>query len=450
MFAKQAPTNPGRHAHVSGWGTFVALTVALSCLGCGGERESFQDQVARCAQLSGAKASKLEGLRTEVARIESVGETPLALSSPAISQAEQDGSNAALMLRAALNDATRLQLLPKLDDCLPEGRFVFKPKQIERARSLLDGVQRLRGAIAAAEQAPRCEFQTRTDLGFFAKLRYLDDAAIATRLHVLAAGTRLADGELPAAINELRLALWWADHLGRTPRLEARLLAAQLRGQCLVVIEAIVGGELVGVAAPQKVDVERLYTLLRQSLDDWPGDDAPLVGDRAVTLHAYEALREGMYKTLVTKEEKAMLDRRGLLGRVADPKPRELDADQLAYLEVMAGLIEAAAEPHYKRADQVKNLLGRVAPDTDGASRAPLAAYLFLPGAGDALEEMARDRAACEAWAVALASVGGLDRPPYRVNPVTGEDYELVRSRSGVEVRTGDSRLRDPFAEDLP
>jgi len=424
------------------WGVLLAAShVSLMSAGCGGSAKALQDEVARCAELQGAKASDNQPLAAEVNRIVQAGQAPRDLVRPLPNPAE----NAAAQLGECLTDGARLRLIPKLRNLMADQQYPLEPPQLVGILELLKDTYPLRSRIAQAEKAPQCVFDVRHDLGFFSRMRFLDDAAIACRLRLLAAAPYVADGQAAAACDELDMALTWIDRLAAVHRMEPRLLACQLRGQALLVVEAIAGG-----TSARRADLERLNKLLLRSLAAWPADASPLVGDRAVTMHSYEAVRVGLLDRIMTSEEKQSLKKQGLLQKLNEQTPAQIDQDELAYLDAMRVLIDTADQPYHQRAEQVDDLRRQLDPAGTPGGLAPLAALLFFPGTTDAVREMARDRATTEAWAIALATAGGFDLPPYQTNPVTGAPYEVERLAGALVVRLGDPQLRDPYARIAP
>ena len=419
-----------------------AFALVATWIGCGGRQDPPIDVVAlRCASLEETLESENEPLRVEVLRLEEAGQTPLGLEEP-LGDPEQ---NAAVLLEKAFSDGARARLFPRLENLVPDERFLFDSPRLGSIRDLVQGAALIRMAVARADAAPACVFDVRHDLGYFATMRFLDDAAIASRLHVLAAAPAIADGDLAMACDEVDGAFRWVDRLAAVPRIEARVQAAQLRGEALIVIEALAEDPSL-----QRADLKRLYAVLRRSLDNWPKDADPLIGDRALTLHSYEAIRAGLFDDLVTNEERQRLEARGLLRSMRAMTASLIDRDELAYLEAMRAIIAAAAEPFYARRDALHDALEPFDPNAARSVEVPMATQLFFPGLQVAMEEIARDRAACEVWALALATAGDLDLPPYQQNPVTGADYEVTRRTDEIIVRSGDPDLRDAYARLVP
>lgn len=426
----------------------LALSLGMLLPGCGTDPKEHQQNVLRYAELTGAKASDYQSLVASVEEIEAAAQTPLAL------QAQIDGSgvtgigasNSADIISGITTDETRLRLIPQLAELIPRDQFQFSPKSLLDIREMMAATALLWPKLSEAAASPLCRFDVRFDHGFFGRMRFLDDATIASRLHLLAVAPALADDRRATALGELESCLKWCERLSQVKRVEARLLATQLRGEALLAVEAIAGDP-----ATQRADLQQLHALLRSQLDDWPDPAGALVGDRAVTMHAYEAIRDGQLDRLITKEEETMLGKQGLLDTLRTISEPSIDQDEAAYLDAMKVLIAAAGQPLSESSGTIADVLARF--DPNGGSRAadaPLATHLFLPGVATALKEIVRDRAVCEGWAITLATAAKLDLPPYRINPLTGQPYVIDRQPGWIAIQFGDPELRNASARVIP
>lgn len=420
-----------------GW---LIIAVGSMQLGCW-SREPLHERVARYASLEGAKNSDMEPLRAEVARIEAAGQTPLLLMVEPI-PAE---TNAAVQLAGKFTDATRLKLYPRLESLTPhakDDRFEFDEPTLANVNRVLKSVELLRNEISQVEQLSACQFEVPFDQGFNGKLRFVDDVSIACRLRLIECAPLLSEGKVAPAIDKLDAAMRWVDRLAEVPRVEARQQAANLRRECFKVLERIAN-----LPRVQQADIEQMFALVRRSLDNWPSNQGPLIGDRALTMHAYETIRDGHLDQVMTNEERQQLKPTGTLSAIEAMTGPAIDYDELSYLQAMADLIEAAQRSHSESVRSIDQTLSRFDLDSGSAQGTPLASHLFLPGIGYVMLEFSRDRAMCEAWAIALAAAGQLDMPEYKANPATGVDYELDRPLGGiVVVRIGDDDLANPMA----
>lgn len=404
---------------------------------CSSRSSDLADRLERAAKLEGAKASKLPDLAQAAEQIDASGVGPAGLTVPPGS-AE---TNAAAALNRVLTDADRLKLIPQLEELSTPIDSSYSPAQVQAIRELLKARRSLVKSLEAATALPRCASGVRLDQGFFDRYAFLDDATIAVRMHMIQAAAQLDKRDVSQAIDQAIMAARWIQWLSAERRLDGRLLAASLRGEWFRLLQAI-------TATSVTVDqLQLLFTELRSQLDRWPPDRDSLVGDRAVTMHAYETLRLGLVDRVLTIDEKKRLKEAGLLEKVEAMDNASIDQDELLYLQTMQRIIDVSDQPYFERFEQLVPLFDSLRLGDDTSTAAPLATWLFLPGMPGALEQMARDRALTEGWALVVASAADFDLPPYRVSPLTGGVYQATRDPGGVTMRMNDPQADDPFVK---
>lgn len=417
----------------------------LSCLvGCDAG-ESIEQRVARCAQLPGASASGDPQLRRLLEEVREDGGTPAQLAPPSIGVLKDPSTNAAAALADCWSDSLRWRLAPIVDELMSARHEAIDPSESVAAESattaiaaFLDDNAMLRSKLIAAAERPRCVFDPGVRLGYFAGLRYIDDAGLAARIAILEAASAATVGDGVTAWESTARALQWAAHVGRVRRVEARVLAATLRSEALATAE-----RLFRVGVFDRSIAETLYARLRDILANWPADRRMLEGDRAVVMHSYEAIRIGLLDRVLTGHERATLEKQGRLVDLREASSSALDRDEANYLQAMRLLIGSSDDPRSETP-----FFERLA-EFDAASAAAneppalFARRLFLADVVESLRLTARDRGRCEAWCLGLASAAQLTMPPFRVNPVTGLDYEVVRAGDGLLVRIGDAAVDD-------
>lgn len=391
----------------AGW-----LPIVLLAAGCGGD--SLEAEVRACARVAGAKGSANAELVDLIGRVEQQRGLPLQLAPPLGSASD----NAAAVLANLYSDPLCVRLRPLLDELLGE------PVTSPRRATLLDRDARLIEKTAAAADLPRCRFAPEREYGFFGRMRFLEDAAVATGLLILRSEDAARREQRTASLADMRRALRIAHQLAATRRVEARLLGGTLRGQALRAASRMIEAADWGDA-----EAERLYSLLRDQLADWPGDGRMLVGERATVLHAYEAIRRGLIDRLLTMKERTQLDEAGRLEPMKSASADAIDADQVGYLRAIETLIAAADKPHHQRNEDLESAMRSV---RDG----PLlyAQPLFLADLPDAFRLAAEDRARVEGWTLGLALAADLKTPDWRANPATGVEYRAEADAARVTV----------------
>ncbi|WP_145289551.1 hypothetical protein [Pirellulimonas nuda] len=397
----------------------------MACaVGCGQRDPDYAAVVRQCAALPTARASSLAPLRGQIEQIEADGGLPL--------QMAQRAAMGRPFPTLMLHDQQRLSLGQELDAYTPGDRFTFDfetlsevQKWLKNHKLLLDRVDTATGRL---EGGPTPRFEQ----GFFDQMASLDDAAIAARALLLRGAVRLANNDAAGAASDVAASLAWSDALAKTARIETRALAGLLRAEALLAAE-----EVTWSAACTTAEIDQLYAALRESLDGETGLREPLLGERAVVLHAYEAVQAGLLDKLVTDEEKKSLNKRGLMANWRSASSADIEADELAYLEAIGWVIEQSRRP---LSEWRKPLVDRLELLPAGT----LAKELFFRDLPDAMQLAYDDRARREAAAVGLATAGGLQLPPYRENPANGVAYEARRQQDRVRILCGAARLHDP------
>ena len=419
----------------------IGYCLCASLVGCTGEDPRIT-RIESYAKLPTAIASESPELRDAITRLKLAGNLPSQLarseqSATAGTTAKLPAAdNAAAAAAAVLNPPLRTALNKPLERWLDRGWFRFETQEVVQITQLLNRHERRIEQLRTAGESPDASFPLGLELGFFASTSYLDDAAIACRFDLVSAGLRLEAGQISDAVEQLERAAKWITWLVREPRLEPRLLGAQLREEWLLAVAAIAEHP-----STLLVDYAQLREVIVGWLNNWPADSASINGDRAATLHSYEAIRGGLLDQLATEDELRRLSERGITPQNLPP-PTQIDRDQVAYLNSLQRLISSLRRPYPERVKKHTT----VAALLEDAGDAPFASEMFLPGLPSALEALAIDRAATELWGLTLSAAGGFRLTEYRTNPHSGAAYEIQRIARSLIVKPGDPAIRDAFA----
>lgn len=424
--------------------------LVLSVVGCN-RGPTITDKITRCAELSGAWTSGNDELRELLTAVRKAGGTPMQLTDPSIGIVGSADANAAVALADCWTDPLRWKLSRKIDDLM---RLRYEPfiqsegnRSTEAAATIarfLKSNKDLREKLAAAAGRSRCTFSAGHRWGFFAKLRFMDEASLTARIALLEAVHAGSEHDTATAWQAIDRALQWADWLGRVRRVESRILSATLRAETLGTTEILFYAGVFG-----KPQAEALYGRLRDTLAAWPADSRMLQGDRAVGLHTYEAIRIGLLDRILTGPERGLLKKQERLASLENATATEIDQDEANYLRAIALLIgEETGSDSFGRRKEEPAFHERLeqfdqANATAGQPPALFAHRLLLTDVADSLRLTSRDRGRCEAWCLTLASAANLTVPPYRVNPVTGIKYEIEREGTQVFGRIGDPQADD-------
>ncbi len=405
----------------------AACACALVLGGCGSDSSDAPRPIEHYGVLPGLAATPDQDLREEYARIVEEGSTPEILQASAIAEAE----NVAAGLRDLFPPDKVETLLDEATSITPPARlgFAFGPVRLRRAIAFRERFDAEWQQARAALARPRCDFGIRHTAGQLADLRFIDTCWLVLRLASFYAAERLDEADLDGAIEGLGSMLRLAQCLAAEKHIVPRGEAAFMRSEALLLLEAI--------TRHPKIEREHLATMLRMvqgQLATWPHDAEAWIGDRALGMHTYEIVRDGRMHELLKPEDVENLGGRVAAQNLAETAQRTVNADELYYLRTMRQVIEACAKPYYQRATLLQGIRTELQ-NREGTSAEPIVAgRLLLPGLENAQEIQARDRAFCEAWALALAHGVGLDPPPYEVNPLTGADYRVTRRDGRVEV----------------
>lgn len=404
------------------------LAASLLPSGCGPSpaRERLRTPKEPFDQLPGLRASQHPKLQRELARLTDERATPLLVRRATV-PVEQ---NAAAPL-AGLFSNDDLDYLERHSESIAKiAGLPLTGDALDEGASMLAGHERQLDITRRALDRPRCDLGIDATRGALADLALVRTARLAARWEAFAASRALAKRDRAGAIESLVRSLRWAEHLASERHVVARVEGAYARLEALSILAHLV--EQPGVTPD---DQAYFAELIAYQLDRWPADAEAWIGDRAQGLHAYEMARQRKILRLLTPDEIAQFESEGLAGRFRRFIPSELDDDEWFYLATMRRVIEACRRPYYER-DEVFDMIRAEVDELQANDRYPLiAARLLLADIEQAQRAQAEDRAACEAYCIALSLAAGRARPPFATNPLTGTAYEVTEDVSRVSVR---------------
>ena len=393
-------------------------------------------------RLPGLKGSSLDKLQDEYFVVVEQQGTPEMLDASAAavtggepSQAGQKKPGAAGQpsVASGLADVYTKRTFQSLKDAVeknyPHGRFEFNALQLRAAAGLLDRHRRELLKSRAALKRPHRGFGVRHTRGFANDCSFIDHVRMSARLEGLAAAESLFLNDDPEqAIAALKNMLRWAELLAAEKHVTARLQAGLLRDESLEVLQAIV---LHPSCRPQHLEI--LDAIVDKQIENWPQDAGAWIGDRALGMHSYEAIRDGKILFLLTDREVADFTENGTLEDLAQAAIDVADRDELFYLGAMRRIIESCRLPYYKRSDVAAKILAEAEAKANSPDYPLVAARLLLPNIDNGLHMQAEDRAAVAAWAAALDAA--LGRPVANsVDPVTGKKFQISRRKDKITV----------------
>jgi len=410
---------------------FVIYALALSCLaiggwGCRSESETSQPlQPEDYGKLSGLSNSPSPKLRDELARIVEEKGTPglLSKTTPAAK------GNVAAGLRGLFPENKIASILKESEDLFPPGQFQFDPFRLQRAIGFRKKYDYQSRRAREALKRSYCNFGIPFMDGFLADLKFIDVVRICARLEAFRAAESLSDDNLDEAIESWRLIFRLASCLAAEKHSQTRAQAAFVRTEGFVVLQAIVRHREI-----TRRNLEMLHKTVENQLKDWPSDANAVIGDRALGMHAYEMVRNGDLIALLTDKEIEVIVEEGGVENFLAAAKRNVDRDELYFLQTMRKIIDRCQRPYFERVD----LFSTIRDDLQAKRNLPefpiVAARLLLPDIQKGQKMQAQDRANWEAWAVALAAALGHESPPYSVNPLTAGRYACKMDVNYVEV----------------
>lgn len=406
------------------WG--IVLLLQLGCDGASRHTDVPPDFTAY-GELPGLAKSGDPALQDELARLQAEQATPTQLDAAATTV--PDAENGAVAMRAVLTAEKVMRANNDVNDIYPVGKFVWSAGALERCRDLLKYHRKSLEAMRTAIALPHCDFQIKYASGLLADTSLVPTYQLAHRWEALDAAVQLTDGQWPAAAECVQRMLRIDQQLAQQLHVVPRLKGAALRLEALQALEAV-------VQHPQ-ADGQTLAQLRDQLLEQiaqWPADNTIWNADRAIGLHAYEMIRHGYLLSILTNEELADLRQKAGVSATAQGVQTNIDHDERFFLETMRTFIAASDQPYYQRREAIAALQTRLR-DSEPTAQYPLvAATILLVDFDEGQRRLAQERAACEGWAIALATATGQPAPPFQHNPLTGELYRQEQEATRVLV----------------
>ncbi len=414
----------------------IVACLAL-CAGCGQQPRRFAKpkppDFRRFGELPALAKSADPQLVDELARLRAEEATPaqLAAREPAVDVQTQ------MNLRDDVPVQRVRSLLEDIDEVYPRGRFELSSATQQRARDLLAHEAKL---IEKAQQPWQGDApQTIVDhaQGLLADHYLLELAELAHRAGALQAQVAMTDGQFAEAASSVYWMLTLDHRLATMPSLLPRVKGAQLRLEALRVLEMLVRDEAVTAAT-----LASFRDLLQTQLANWPEDADAWIGDRAQGLHTYEMIRHGLVLSIFTDDELKDLGSGAGASATAKAIAKDVDTDQRYYLKAMREMIAACEQPYYQR----RAVLQQIRDDLQRNRNAPdfpiVAGRILLTDLDGGHRWQAKDRAACEGWAIALCVATGASPPAYTLNPETGVAYAVQHEVTRVVLQH--SRAGEP------
>jgi|GEM_PF-2531894 len=405
--------------------SIVILGAVAALVGCAPQPrpgEQLTHEARRLASLPGLRASAHPQLAAELQKIEAARQTS------ALLDAEVNGHAYAPFI-AAYPAISRPAIQREVNSLWPDTSLSMPPGALQKASELLRqqaaARQRFDCAIRATRQRPQLKL---IDAGL-ADDEWLDAIQTGCRLEGLAAAEMLAEQQPTAAIAPAGKMLHLSRQLAREPHLNARLAAAQLRADALQVLHAIANHPATTIET-----LQQLQPLIRGQFADWPADERVWIAERAHGLIVYELTRAGHYTSLLTAEQQADLQRKGIATSTATAALRNVETDELFYLRAMEQQIAAARLPFWQRRTAIEQLQTELQTRSESGEFPLVAGSLLLGDVARTHQQLAVDRARTEAWLIVLTTICNLPLGTPPLCALTGQPYEVHVDRERVAI----------------
>ena len=408
----------------------LGVLVGAGCRQSTSEEESRRQIAEAFGRLPGLSETPDPQIRAELARIVEEGATPELLARSEI-PADQ---NAAEVLSELFEPSLVRPILDRSAAIFPAGEFRFSPTGLEKAIRFRQEYEVQRQRARDALGRPGSKFAIQYEAGFAAELSFIDAVRISGRLEAFQAAESLAGDDVAGAIESLEYMFRLAACLAAEKHATARLQAAFLRGEALSVLQRIVEHPEISQPRITREQLRRLSAMVQGQLKAWTPDQHAWIGDRAFGMHAYELVRAGRLSELLTDEEVKQFSEEGILVDLPAAAERNVNQDELYYLEAMRKIIDTCSRPYYQRTEVLQSIREDLHQKRDSPRFPLVAGRLLLADMEKGHAIQARDRAQCEAWALALATAAGDEPPGYRISPLAGGEYEIARQEGVVMV----------------
>ena len=410
----------------------MAVSVAL---GCGSNPPPLNEILVTSSGLSGMRTSRSTELRAHLLEMEADASLPKDLNRPPI---DPHANAVTGLLRVFPNDegfAEKSDLILETLNSLDETSLT---SWYGNARRLVSDNASLLKRVNEMSDRKSCNFLVDFERGYFHDMHAVYAAATACRLQLVAAALATESNSLDESIQQLERAWRWTDWLAQEATVESQLQAAHLRQDVCWVLQ-IIATDSRSTAADQR----RLARLFARSLKNWPTEQRMLLGERALAAHAYELVRQGLFETVVTFDERKALREEGAYEMLRKADEDYVDFDQLRYMVYMKQVIALASRPYHDRAAELRELDRQLASSNEDRY-AWLANRIFADGLTKAQADIARSKAITRGWWLALSTASGENIEQTYVSPFNGKTFQAQQAGARIVVELDDPSSFDP------
>ena len=425
------------------------VLIPLVALGCSDSPRAADDvvEISQYSRLPGLAATHNQALREELARLRSERATPDLLArrvhQRGVTLPGNPRFNGVIAIEQALPENIRPSFLADVQRVYPQHRFEFDQRRLQRASEIRANYRPQLFALQQLVKRSDLEFSWDPTQGLGDELPFIELAHAGNRMMALVVADLIEHGRLSEAVDSLIPLFRMAQALGEVRHLVPRIAAVHMRREILEIARAI--------CQHSNVDREiqrQLQQQLTAQVAQLPPDGDAWIGDRAAGLHLYELIRDGYLLSVLTYDElKKFRDEVGI-EQLGELVAKNLDNDELFYLETMRKTIEACQQPFYQRLSQLHEIKRNLENLRQGSDYPFVADHFLLKELVVGQRLQALDRARLEAWQLALRSAidGQADST---TNPMTGHPFilDIQPDRvivDGIDPTSGESAVQIP------
>lgn len=432
------------------WLTLGGVCLILFAVGCSGRewQPGTPEFAASYGQLPRIQKTSNLKLRQEWNLIERANSRPVDLQSDAPPFMELVKQQAAAKAKAPTTPVERLAALFTRGKAarLAEETSAMFPKRFppwpEELRRISD--KRIQNEDARAEFARLCRAEP-WDLGhqfthgLMADTSYVDFLRAGAYLELLYAIEMLQRKRLDDALPSIESVLLAARRLGDVGHLASRLAAVELHERAIWTLQAV-------VAHPVRTreQLEACQRLVHAQLKHWPDEDRVWIGERADGMHTYELVRAGYVLSILEKPEIERIDRDIGVDEFQAAIRRNIDDDQLFYMQATDLLIEASRQPYAERLELFEALTAKMSRLRETEDHPRIADWILLPHIQMGHRALALDLARFRALSLGLSEALG-ENPGAAPNPLTGKPFRTEHDEKMIRIFDV-----DPATDDEP
>jgi len=410
----------------------------LLCFGLTAGCQKTEEKKSAPEYLPRTHASHDSELKDWLSRLKADSALPHQLDALRVGHAPSEQSFAGLIQKIDSTDKTDTQLisnasvvtlLKDLKEIFPDQRVLPESISLTRLKAQLN---HYRGKIDRVHQSlnrPFDPFVWKNTRGLLADSGYVSRCEALGGLEIMNAVVAIKHDRLAKAIESLRYCGKILRHLTSDHRLISRLTAVQLRNLWLQTVAHVVNHP-----KSEKKHLEEIYQLLRLQMAQWPNEKKIWVADRALGLHTYEMVRDGDYKNLLSEDEYNELEQKGLTNVRIQNVEKNVDTDQVFYLNVMGQLINKMDSPFHLRHNWLTKLESKHEQMRLKAEYPRIALDLLLGDIKNAQYRIAKDRSRCEAWMLAIGTSLGKNVKQFNKSESSGGSLTAGRIQGSISV----------------